>query len=120
MIKLVQGFDIRQPLPIDGRILLSEEEMKNVDTNLMPDKYFAINKNDGRLYLFDKNNSTATVTGGFRPADDAVKAYADEKAAEISSHLDDYVKNEDLAEELVPYAKLVDAANKIDFRMCFL
>lgn len=117
MIKLVQGFDIRQPLPIDGRILLSEDEMKNVDTNLMPDKYFAINKDDGRLYLFDKNNSTSTTTGGFRPADDVVKAYADEKAAEISSHLDDYVKNEDLAEELTPYAKLVDAANKIDFRM---
>ena len=117
MIKLVQGFDIRQPLPIDGRILLSNDEMKNVDTNLMPDKYFAINKDDGRLYLFDKNNSTATITGGFRPADDAVKAYADGKVAEVEGHLDDYVKDEDLAAELAPYAKLVEAANKIDFRM---
>ena len=44
MIKLVQGFDIRQPLPIDGRILLSNDEMRNIDTNLMPDKFFAINK----------------------------------------------------------------------------
>ena len=89
MIKLVQGFDIGAPLPIDGRLLLSKEEMlnniyKDPDTgesinldNILPDHYFAFCKDedDNRLYLYDKkikeykNNEETCEFGKFVLAD---------------------------------------------------
>ena len=60
MIKLVQGFEIGSPLPIDGRLVLSREEMNDcceVNTakfNQMPDRYFTICKDDGLLYVYSK------------------------------------------------------------------
>lgn len=69
MIKLVQGFTVGSPLPIDSRITLSKEEMKtnkfnDPDTgrlidldNILPDHYFAFcsDPDDNRLYLYDKS-----------------------------------------------------------------
>ena len=69
MIKLVQGFTVGSPLPIDSRITLSKEEMRtnkfnDPDTgrlidldNILPDHYFAFcsDPEDNRLYLYDKS-----------------------------------------------------------------
>lgn len=71
MIKIIQGFDVGSPLPIDGRILLSKEEMLNIDDNIMPDRYFCICEDDednGLLFLYDKNAPKDDVTGRFHKA----------------------------------------------------
>ena len=69
MIELIQGFNIGSPLPIDGRILLSKAEMKSIDDNIMPDRYFAIcestDEDNGKLYLYSKDRTPNTETGRF-------------------------------------------------------
>ena len=65
MISLPQGFKVSSSEPIDARILLTKEEMKNINQNIMPDIYFALCKDDGKLYLYNKNNSFNDVTGYF-------------------------------------------------------
>ena len=65
MIILPQGFKVLSSEPIDARILLTKEEMKNINPNIMPNIYFAICKDDGKLYLYDKNNSFNDITGYF-------------------------------------------------------
>lgn len=60
MIKVIQGFDVSSPLPIDGRLLLSRAEMETCCTpgteefNKMPDRYFTICEEDNLLYLYIK------------------------------------------------------------------
>ena len=65
MIILPQGFKVSSSEPMDARILLTKEEMKNINQNIMPDIYFALCKDDGKLYLYNKNNSFNDVTGYF-------------------------------------------------------
>lgn len=55
MIKIVQGFKLSTRDAVDNRILLTKAEMKAVNDNQMPDMYFAICKDDGCLYLYDKS-----------------------------------------------------------------
>ena len=57
MIILPQGFKLLSSEPIDARIVLTKEEMKNINPNIMPNVYFALCKDDGKLYLYNKNNS---------------------------------------------------------------
>lgn len=40
---------------VDNRILLTRSEMKTIKDSQMPEKYFAICKDDGYLYLYDKS-----------------------------------------------------------------
>ena len=42
-----------------------KEEMKNINPNIMPNVYFALCKDDGKLYLYNKNNSFNDITGYF-------------------------------------------------------
>lgn len=65
MIILPQGFKVSSSESIDARILLTKEEMKNINQNIMPDIYFALCKDDGKLYLYNKNNSFNDITGYF-------------------------------------------------------
>ena len=65
MIILPQGFKVSSSEPIDARILLTQEEMKNIHQNIMPNLYFALCKDDGKLYLYNKNNSFNDITGYF-------------------------------------------------------
>jgi len=89
MIKLVQGFDIISPLPIDGRILLSSGEMKEIADYLLPEKYFAICRDDGKLYIYDKNNVITDDPnlgyGRFRKASKDANSYTDQKAEELDN-----------------------------------
>lgn len=61
MISIVQGFKVMTRDAIDNRILLSKSEMCSINDNQMPDKYFAICKDDGMLYLYDKSREVAEV-----------------------------------------------------------
>lgn len=65
MIILPQGFKLLSSEPIDARILLTKEEMKDINPNIMPNIYFALCKDDGKLYLYNKNNSFNDITGYF-------------------------------------------------------
>lgn len=64
-IKVNAGFDVGSQQPLDSRQWLSADEMKNADINIMPDPYFAINKEDHFLYIFSKSNSENESTGYF-------------------------------------------------------
>ena len=55
MISIIQGFKLLTTNAIDNRILLSKAEMVAIKDNTMPDKYFAICKDDGCLYMYDKS-----------------------------------------------------------------
>lgn len=65
-IKISQGFERRGAFPIDDDLLLTKAEMLTVNDGLMPDKYFTICQDDGKLYLYDKENTFDTDTGKFR------------------------------------------------------
>lgn len=126
MIKLIQGFDVSSPLPIDGRIILSREEMANINDNIMPDKYFCICEEDGLLYLYDKNaevgdngkfykavpektseiendgNGTLNAHGNKDPFDTVESV--DTKVADLESRIShDFIDNEELAANLRGY-----------------
>ena len=65
-IKTSQGFKITSDEAIDANLTLTKSEMKNVDENLIPDKYFTICQDDGKLYLFNKANTVDEQIGKFR------------------------------------------------------
>jgi hypothetical protein len=52
--------------PIDTRLVLSKKEMLNVNDTYQPDVYFALCKDDGHLYLYNKNNESNSEIGKFR------------------------------------------------------
>lgn len=47
-------------------ICLSKTEMLNVDTTKLPDVYFALCKDDGKMYLYNVENSFDENTGKYR------------------------------------------------------
>lgn len=128
MIKLIQGFDIGSPLPIDGRILLSRSEMEKCCTkgsdeyNTMPDRYFTICEEDGLLYLFKKNYVEGVDVGAtFEKAVPEHTSQLDndgdgnspyDTVASVNSKIDtlhnqistDFIDNNELVTSLVPYA----------------
>ena len=65
-IDLATGFNIGSKDAIDERQVLTLEQMKNLDESIYPDKYFAICKDNGKLYLYNVNNIVDSETGKFR------------------------------------------------------
>jgi len=61
MIQVVQGFRLSTRDAVDNRLLLTKAEMRSINDNQMPDKYFAICKDDGKLYLYDKSKVVDTL-----------------------------------------------------------
>ena len=92
MIILPQGFKVLSSEPIYSRILLTKEEMKNINQNVMPNIYFALCKDDGKLYLYNKNNSFDDITGYFSLYGSQV--YADSITQEDSDLIIGKIKEE--------------------------
>ena len=65
-IDLATGFNIGSKDAIDERQVLTLEQMKNLDESIYPDKYFAICKDNGKLYIFNASNEIDAETGKFR------------------------------------------------------
>lgn len=65
-IKISQGFLRTGKEPIDEVFVLSKNEMKAINDGLMPEKYFAICKDDAQFYLYNKENTIDENTGKFR------------------------------------------------------
>lgn len=68
-IKINSGYSVQAPVVIDDRQLLTKAQMKAVNDNIMPSKYYAICADDGLLYCYDKTNTSVADSGKFRPAD---------------------------------------------------
>ena len=89
-INFGQGFNITSSEPVDARILKSKAEMANmtsIQELRMPDKYFAICKDDGQLYLFDKANDKDPETGRFRLYEPEVLVNAYDSISRVSEYL---------------------------------
>ena len=67
MIQIPQGFQIGSNNSIDSRLILTKDEMRNINDNLMPLVYFTICIDDGQLYLYNKNNPIDEIFGRFIP-----------------------------------------------------
>jgi len=65
MIRVTQGFQPLTREAIDNRIVLTKADMLNVNDNQMPDTYFAICKEDGYIYIYDKSVRANGETGKF-------------------------------------------------------
>lgn len=66
-IDISTGFHISAPVGIDDRLVLTKEEMLNMNDGLMPDSYFALCSEDNKLYVYNKSNTPNKDTGKFSP-----------------------------------------------------
>ena len=89
-LQINDSFQINSAVSIDTRIMLTKNEMLNVDENLMPDVYFAI-CTDGKFYLYNKTNSVDPTTGKFRVLEGSGSAKIDKWVSKKSYKPDDLV-----------------------------
>lgn len=59
--------------PVDTRLILSKKEMREISDSNLPDTYFALCKDEGHFYLYNKNNELDPVTGKFRLITESVE-----------------------------------------------
>lgn len=67
-IKIGMGFERTSTAPVDESLTLSKAQMLAIDDNKMPDKYFAVCLDDGKMYVYDKNATPNAETGKFTVA----------------------------------------------------
>ena len=61
------GLDITTAAAVDKRIYLTKAEMLTAEDNFnLPDVYFAVCPDDGKLYLYNVNNVASAETGKFK------------------------------------------------------
>lgn len=65
-INVSQSFHRTSANAIDDTLTLTKVQMLAVNDNLMPQKYFTIGQDDGKIYLYDKSNEVDETTGKFR------------------------------------------------------
>ena len=65
-INVSQAFHRTSANPIDESLALTKAQMLTVNDNLMPNKYFTVCQDDGKIYLYDKTNEPDVETGRFR------------------------------------------------------
>lgn len=70
-------FLYRIPAPVDTRLILTKKEMLEANDDYLPDTYFALCKDEGHFYLYNKNNEPNSETGKFTLITDIVETYID-------------------------------------------
>lgn len=69
---LSTGFSVKSPVAIDDRLVLSREEMCEMNDDIMPEVYYALCKDDHIMYVYDKNNEYIAYDDGgygkYRPS----------------------------------------------------
>ena len=63
--------------PVDTRLVLTKKEMKEANDNYLPDTYFALCKDEGHFYLYNKKNESNEETGKFTLITEVVETYID-------------------------------------------
>ena len=61
------------PTPVDTRLVLTKQEMREAEDNYLPNTYFALCKDEGHFYLYNKNNEPNEETGKFTLITDVVE-----------------------------------------------
>ena len=57
--------------PVDTRLVLTKKEMREANDTYLPDTYFALCKDEGHFYLYNKNNEPNEETGKYTLISDA-------------------------------------------------
>ena len=65
-IQMGSGFTIGSSEPIDSRLVMSKEQMLNINPLTQPEKYFCVCSDDSLIYVYDANNAEDPATGKFR------------------------------------------------------
>ena len=65
-IQMGSGFTIGSSEPIDSRLVMSKEQMLNINPLTQPEKYFCVCSDDSLIYVYDANNADDPATGKFR------------------------------------------------------
>ena len=68
-INIPSAFQLGASVPIDTRMILTKQQMLNMNDNIMPAVYFAFCEADGAFYLYTKSTAQADLdpeTGKFK------------------------------------------------------
>ena len=65
-IQMGSGFTIGSSEPIDSRLVMSKDQMLNINPLTQPEKYFCVCSDDSLIYVYDANNADDPATGKFR------------------------------------------------------
>ena len=65
-INIASGFYVGASLSIDERFVLTKTQMKDMNENLIPDVYFCVCSDNGKLYIYNKNNTVDENLGKYR------------------------------------------------------
>ena len=68
-----KSFLYKMPIPVDTRLILSKKEMLEANEGFLPNIYFALCKDDGQFYLYNKSNESNEETGKFTLINKAVE-----------------------------------------------
>lgn len=81
------GFDITQATAIDKRLVLTREQMLDAEnTMLLPDQYFCICVDDGRIYFYDRTaEEVSPETGKFVQSEHKLEGSLDDAIAQIEA-----------------------------------
>lgn len=63
--EITRPFLIKKAFPVDTRLVLTKKEMLEIDDKTMPTTYFALCKDDGHFYLYNKSNEKNLETGKY-------------------------------------------------------
>lgn len=82
--RFAQGFNITTNALIDKRLVLTKAEMKAVDSDLNPEIYFCICKENKKFYLYSKQDPIGwdPQTGNYHPLEDFIDFTTNPKAKE--------------------------------------
>lgn len=85
-IKIPVSIDVISANPIDTRLVLSKDEMFDTIDVKMPEVYFTICRDDGNLYIYNKQNEIDPDTGKYRLVkSDTTEIVLDEKSVTRNS-----------------------------------
>lgn len=73
--EVMRPFLIKKNFPVDTRLVLSKKEMCDILDTGMPDTYFALCKDNGQFYLYNKQAEISEETGKFTLITDNFKPY---------------------------------------------
>ena len=62
---VTQGFERQSPVPIDKSLVKTKAEMATTNEDLMPNNYFCIWSENGKIYTYNKNNTPTPDIGKY-------------------------------------------------------
>ena len=72
--QVTKPFLIQASAPVDTRLVLSKYEMRNMEDTYQPETYFALCKDDGHFYLYNKKTEPNEFTGKYTLISDIVES----------------------------------------------